>query len=93
MRINHQKWDDFQETLEDTLYFNMSGCENLKGRVSLPEEWFYQIMNWAGACTDSGEGEDFYKNPRAMYVALDLIYQLLDCIELHSSKPNAKEES
>ena len=68
------------------IYFNMDGCECLKGNICIPKEWFTQILNWSGACTDSSESEDYYKNPRAMYVALDLIYLLLDCIEDPSSE-------
>jgi len=79
--INQQKFEDFLEALDENMYFNMKGCENLKGSISVPKEWYFQILNWAGACTDSGESEDYYKNPRAMYVALDLIYRLLDSIE------------
>lgn len=81
-KIYPEKWEEFLEILDENLYFNMKGCESFKGSVSIPKEWYYQILNWAGACTDEGESEDYYKNPRAMFVALDLIYQLLDCLEV-----------
>ena len=70
----------------------MEGCESLTGKVCIPEEWFTQILNWSGACTDPSESEDYYKNPRAMYVALDLIYQLLDCIEHPICKESPPQE-
>ena len=79
-RMNYDKWEDFQEALEDNIYFNMRGC-SVEGSIKIPREWFYQILNWSGECTEPNAGEDYYKNPRAMYVALDLIYRLLDCIE------------
>ena len=90
MKVNQDRWETFNEALEDNLYFNMSGCERFTGLVKIPEEWFIQILNWAGACTDPSESEDFYKNPRAMFVALDLIYQLLNSIEYRSSGGKTK---
>jgi hypothetical protein len=91
MKLNEKEWNKFQEALEENMYFNMKGCESVKGTVAIPREWYYQILNWSGSCTDPNESEDYYKNPRAMFVALDLIYLLLDSI--NTSDKRSKEEN
>jgi hypothetical protein len=75
----------FKHTYEGNLYWTLRGCET-KGTVTVPKTAINAIMNWAGACTDPDEGPDYYNNPRAMYVALDLIYRLLDT--LHHAELN-----
>lgn len=67
----------FEEKLEENIYFTLRGCSG-KGTVQIPKTIFNFIYNISGTCTDSNETEDFYMNPRAMFVALDLIYVALD---------------
>ena len=79
MKIDETKYQYFRELEQDNLYFTNRGCD-VKGSVKIPLTWINRIMNWSGACTDPLEREDFYKNPRAMFVALDLIYRMLDSV-------------
>jgi hypothetical protein len=67
----------FDEKIDANLYFTVRGCEE-EGEETLPKWVVNFIQNVAGLCTDVGETGDFYKNPRAMFVALDLIYTLLE---------------
>lgn len=73
----------FEETLEDNLYFTERGCEEM-GRIRVPKTTFNFIKNISGECTDANSGPDYYNNPRAMFVALDLIYKSLDTIQEES---------
>ena len=82
--------ESFQEKHYRNMYFTLAGCEE-DGFVKVPKIVIRAIMNWAGCCTDSNESEDYYKNPRAMFVALDLIYSLLD--ELQEDKVYAAKDS
>lgn len=66
-----------EEKLEEQIYFTLRGCRGT-GTVEIPKTLFNFIYNISGTCTDSNETEDYYKNPRAMFVALDLIYIVLD---------------
>jgi hypothetical protein len=69
--------EKFREKLENNRYFTTRGCME-DGSLKI-EKWKINfIHNIAGSCTDECESEDFYKNPRAMFVALDLIYELLE---------------
>lgn len=67
----------FKKALDENMYFSLRGCEE-EGKQTLPKFVLNFISNVAGICTDSNEGEDYYKNARAMFVALDLIYLILD---------------
>ena len=67
----------FEETLEDNLYFTLRGCREA-GIIKIPKTTFKNI---SGECTESNSGPDYYNNPRAMFVALDLIYKALDTIQ------------
>ncbi len=69
----------FEETLEDNLYFTVRGCRE-NGSIKMPRTTFNFIKNISGECTESNSGPDHYNNPRAMFVALDLIYKALDTI-------------
>jgi hypothetical protein len=68
---------DFQQSLKDNLYFTIRGTEE-KGSIRLDKTLFNFIYDIAGTCTDPNETPDYYNNPRAMFVALDLIYKALD---------------
>jgi len=78
--VNKQKEKSFEEKLDENIYFTLRGCKE-NGTVKVPKTIFNFVRNIAGECTDSHSGPDFYKNPRAMFVALDLIYSVLDEIE------------
>lgn len=80
--------EQWQDKIEHNLYFTLRGCEQ-DGYYKVPKVVINSIMNWAGSCTNPTDGEDYYKNPRTMFVALDLIYTMLDNLQrhgLHSSK-------
>ena len=74
--MNHLD-EDFQDKLENNMYWTLRGCE-VDGFYVIPKTALRAIMNWAGTSTDPHESEDYYKNPRAMFVALDMIYTLLE---------------
>jgi len=63
-----------KEAIEDNIYFGLNGCD-APGVAKLPETFFRFIGDIAGMCTDKSETPDYYNNPRAMFVALDLIYK------------------
>jgi len=81
MKMSHIN-ELFADKMENNLYFTLRGCEQ-DGYYKVPKIAINSIINWAGVCTDPNETEDYYKNPRAMFVALDLIYTMLDTCQRH----------
>ncbi|MCJ7634108.1 hypothetical protein MUP77_17190 [Candidatus Bathyarchaeota archaeon] len=89
---------ELKEALEYNMYFTLRGCE-ASGHRKIPETLFRFIGNIAGLCTDKYESEDYYKNPRAMFVALDLIYKACSLLneesvneDRGSTEENAKKK-
>ena len=80
--INEEKFREFEETLEDNLYFTDEGIEDDGCWVTIPKKYISMVKTWSALCIDPNEGEDYYKNPRAMFMALLLIYRLTDSIEI-----------
>jgi len=78
-----------EETLENAKHFNFRGIPG-KGEYRIPKVYINAIINWSGYCTDPHD-LDTYKNPEAMFEALDLIYKILDPIQTQSSAPTASE--
>ncbi len=70
----------FEESLKENIYFTTRGCEE-RGSIKIDKTLFNFIYNISGMCTDKGETEDYFKNPRAMFVALDLIYKAFNEVE------------
>ena len=75
----------FKEKLDENIYFTLRGCRE-NGFVKVPRTIINFMSNISGTCTDPNETEDFYKNPRAMFVALDLIYEALEEIRKEGEK-------
>jgi len=80
--VNEAKVKAFEEALEENIYFTTEGIEEANTLITLPKSFVSIVKAWSAICTEPNEGEDYYRNPRAMFVALDLIYRLLDCLEV-----------
>ena len=79
--INNKKWKVFLKALAESGSFNID--EREQGEYyQIPRKFYNSIMNWARVCT---KPKNHYQNPESMYVALNLIYLLLDCIKEHQS--------
>jgi len=78
--VDEARFREFKEALDRNLYFTDEGT-HVDGVVVIPQSFFNMVETWSAMCTDPSEGEDYYKNPRAMFVALDLIYRLLNSVE------------
>jgi len=74
--------EQFQDKMEHNMYFTLRGCEE-KGYYKVPKILLNAFYNWSALCTDPKESEDFYKNPRAMFVALDLMYTMINGLWKH----------
>lgn len=74
-----------EETLETAKFFTFKGCVG-KGEYRVPRIYINAILNWAGNCTDPFD-VDNYKNPEAMFEALDLIFKVLQPLQNLSSQP------
>ncbi len=86
------KEETFEEALENNIYFTLRGCKE-KGNIKIPRTMFNFISNISGMCTDKCETEDFFKNPRTMYVALNLIYLAFDKIRQESERAISEKKN
>jgi len=77
------------ETLETAKFFTFRGCVG-KGEYRVPKIYINAILNWVGNCTDPFD-IDNYKNPDAMFEALDLIFKVLQPLQNNSSPTKVKE--
>ena len=81
--------ETFEDALEDNIYFTLRGCEE-KGKIKIRRTIFNFISNISGMCTDKCESEDFFKNPRTMFVSLNLIYLALEKIRKEPENKKGK---
>src|SRR4030042_1131913 len=72
-----------QETITKSPCWNLRGFLYYKDQLIVDEKIIRAIMSWAGDCTEPNSG--IYKDPDAMFNALDLIYKLID--ECAGDKP------
>jgi len=79
-----------EETLEGAKHFNFKGIPGV-GEYRIPKVYINAIINWSGYCTDPHD-IDTYKNPEAMFEALDLIYKILDPVQTQSSCQKARND-
>lgn len=72
-----------EETLESAKFFTFRGCVGI-GEYRVPKIHINAILNWSGNCTDPFDADN-YKNPDAMFEALDLIFKVLQPLQNLSS--------
>jgi len=70
----NEEWG-LQKALTHSPFWTLWGCDSKK-KVVVDETIIMAIKAWAGDSTEPNSG--LYKNPEAMFSALDLIYCLLD---------------
>ena len=68
-----------QETLDRSPFWNLNGFHYYKEKIIVDEKVLKAIKGWAGDCTEPAMSD--FKDPEAMYAALDLIYKLIDTLE------------
>ena len=70
----NEEWN-LQKALQHSPFWTLWGCDSKK-KLVVDETIITAIKAWAGDATEPNSG--LYKNPEAMFNALDLIYCLLD---------------
>lgn len=70
----NEEWG-LQQALQYSPFWTLWGCDRKK-KVVVDETIITAIKAWAGDATEPNSG--LYKNPEAMFSALDLIYSIID---------------
>jgi len=83
--MSFEKWllDESKQSLtewhENDRHHTLGGCfSDGDKRVMIHEGALRAIQNWCGNCTDPANGIDYYYDKRAMWAALNMIYQLIE---------------
>lgn len=67
--------ESFKEALQKSKYWTLRGCE-MQGFSLVDRTILLFIQNIAGTATDPDD--EYFKNPEAMFEALDLIWKILE---------------
>lgn len=80
-----------QDWHENDHTHSLGGCFSSRDKSVLVHEGILRaIQNWCGNCIDPANGPDYYYDRRAMWKALNMIYQLLE--ELRDNPQNYEFE-